>query len=181
MTKDKKTKTKTIVKTNVKKLTSIKKEKVESKKITLLPQIKFATTHSAETTFEDFKGRTVILYFYPKDNTSGCTTQALEMTQLSKEFKKINAIVLGVSRDSLKSHHQFCEKFKLDLILVDDYSEILCQHFDVIKDKNMYGKQVRGIERSTFIISPDQKITHQFRKVKAAGHAQFILNLLKEK
>lgn len=120
----------------------------------------------------------LVIYFYPKDSTPGCTTQANEFSALHDEFKALNAQIIGVSRDSLKSHERFIEKQNIGFTLVSDIDEKLCQHFDVIKMKNMYGKQVRGIERSSFIFYQGRLIA-SYRKVKAAGHAEFILNELK--
>ena len=120
----------------------------------------------------------LVLYFYPKDSTPGCTTQAIEFTGLVDEFAAIGAQVIGVSRDSVKSHQNFCEKQELKIELISDQDETLCQHFDVIKEKNMYGKMVLGIERSTFVFK-DKKLVKSYRKVKAAGHAEAVLAGLK--
>lgn len=121
----------------------------------------------------------LILYFYPKDATSGCTTQANEFSHLQAEFNTLNAQVFGISRDSIKSHERFIEKQAITFSLISDPDEKLCQHFDVIKEKNMYGKKVMGIERSTFIFK-DNQLVKAFRKVKAAGHAELILNEIKQ-
>lgn len=120
----------------------------------------------------------LVLYFYPKDSTPGCTTQALEFTHLVDEFAAIGAQVIGVSRDSVKSHQNFCAKQELKIELISDKDETLCQHFDVIKEKNMYGKTVLGIERSTFVFK-DQTLVKTYRKVKAEGHAEAVLADLK--
>lgn len=121
----------------------------------------------------------LVLYFYPKDSTPGCTTQAVGFSCLADEFKEHQTTVIGISRDSLKTHQNFTAKQALKINLISDQNEILCQHFDVIKEKNMYGKKVMGIERSTFIFHKGQLI-HSYRKVKAAGHAEQVLNDLKE-
>lgn len=127
----------------------------------------------------DQEGKFVVLYFYPKDSTPGCTLEGHEFTKLLPKFQKLNAVVVGVSRDSMKSHLKFKEKecFKLDLL--SDEDESLCHQFDVIKEKNMYGKKVLGVERSTFLIGPDQRLVQEWRKVKAEGHALEVLEALK--
>ena len=127
----------------------------------------------------DFAGKTLILYFYPKDSTPGCTTEGIDFNALLPKFRKAGAVGLGVSRDSVKSHDNFCAKQGFSFPLVSDGDEALCTAFDVIKMKNMYGKQVRGIERSTFLISPDSRIVQSWRKVKVAGHADAVLAELK--
>lgn len=120
----------------------------------------------------------LIIYFYPKDNTPGCTLEAQEFNQLLPQFQALGYTVVGISRDSVKSHANFCNKQQLTLTLLSDPEETVCRQFDVIREKNMYGKTVLGIERSTFIIDTNGQISHQWRKVKAAGHAQAILNTL---
>lgn len=121
----------------------------------------------------------LIIYFYPKDSTPGCTTQANEFSGLKDEFAKLGVQVFGVSRDSIKSHERFTEKQDINFTLLSDPDEKLCQHFDVIKEKNMYGKKVMGIERSTFIFHHGE-LKASFRKVKAAGHAEKILEEIKQ-
>ena len=120
----------------------------------------------------------LILYFYPKDATPGCTTQAIEFSTLKAQFDALNSTIIGVSRDSVKTHQNFTEKQALTIDLISDQEEILCQHFNVIKEKNMYGKKVMGIERSTFIFHQGQ-LVKEYRKVKAAGHAEQVLEDLK--
>ena len=121
----------------------------------------------------------LIIYFYPKDSTPGCTTQANEFSGLKDDFAKLGVQVFGVSRDSIKSHELFTEKQDINFTLLSDPDEKLCQHFDVIKEKNMYGKKVMGIERSTFIFH-NGELKASFRKVKAAGHAEQILEEIKQ-
>jgi peroxiredoxin Q/BCP len=121
-------------------------------------------------------GRKVVLYFYPKDNTPGCTSEAAEFRDLHADFEAAGATVLGVSRDSLRSHQNFRAKLELPFDLLADTDEKLCTAFDVIKMKNMYGKQVRGIERSTFLIGPDTTLLKAWRGVKVSGHAQQVLD-----
>ena len=123
----------------------------------------------------DHKGEIVVLYFYPKDNTPGCTTQGAQFRDAYDAFRKAGAIVVGVSRDSIKSHDGFKAKIEFPFELVSDADERLCAQFDVIKMKNMYGKQVRGIERSTFLIDGSGKLQQEWRKVKVDGHVAEVL------
>ena len=123
----------------------------------------------------DHAGHPVVLYFYPKDNTPGCTTEGAQFRDAYKAFRKAGATILGVSRDSIKSHEGFKAKMEFPFELVSDPDEALCAQFDVIKMKNMYGKQVRGIERSTFLIGPDGTLRREWRGVKVPGHAQEVL------
>lgn len=124
-------------------------------------------------------GKTVVLYFYPKDSTPGCTTEAQDFRDLHGEFQNAGAVVLGVSRDSLKSHENFKTKQALSFDLLSDQDEALCNALEVIKQKNMYGKQVRGIERSTFVASADGTIVREWRGVKVANHVQEVLEFVK--
>ena len=142
-----------------------------------LPNQTFPTTHG-EINLADVSAEWLILYFYPKDSTPGCTTQAVGFSCLKDQFDALGATIVGVSRDSVKAHQNFTEKQALTIDLISDKDEILCQHFDVIKEKNMYGKKVMGIERSTFIFH-NGKLVKEYRKVKAAGHAEQILEDLK--
>ncbi len=140
---------------------------------------------TAATTGGDFqlathRGTAVVLYFYPKDNTPGCTTEAMQFRDLHPEFLQAGAKILGVSRDSLKSHTGFKEKLGLPFDLISDGDEAVCRLFDVIKTKNMYGKQVKGIERSTFLISPEGCLTQEWRGIRAEGHAAEVLNALRK-
>jgi len=123
----------------------------------------------------DLSGRWTVLYFYPKDNTPGCSVEAQDFARLYDAFVAAGAQVLGVSRDGLKSHLNFCRKFDLPFALVVDTDEVLCGAFAVIKDKLMYGKPVRGIERSTFLIGPDATVRAVWRGVKVNGHAEVVL------
>jgi thioredoxin-dependent peroxiredoxin len=124
---------------------------------------------------KDLKGQQLVLYFYPKDNTPGCTQETAEFRDAYTEFKKANTEILGVSRDSLKSHENFKAKLELPFELITDPEESLCTLFDVMKMKNMYGKQVRGIERSTFLIDAQGKLKHEWRGVKVANHVKEVL------
>ncbi len=128
---------------------------------------------------KDFRGKKVILYFYPKDNTPGCTTEGQDFRDLYAKFKRQNAIVLGVSRDSLASHDKFRAKHKFPFDLISDPDEKLCRKFDVIKEKSLYGRKFMGIERSTFLIDEAGKLRAQWRKLKVKNHAQEVLDSAK--
>ena len=133
------------------------------------------------TTFKlsNYQGKTLIVYFYPKDNTPGCTTQGMQFRDSYAEFQAANAEIVGVSRDSLKSHENFKAKFSFPFELLADTEELACGIFGVMKMKNMYGKQVRGVERSTFVIDKSGILVHEWRGVKVDGHAQEVLNFIK--
>ena len=126
----------------------------------------------------DFIGKKIILYFYPKDDTPGCTLEGHDFNRLKDQFHALNTLIYGISRDSLKSHEKFVNKCGYRFDLLSDENEKVCQLFDVIKEKNMYGKKVFGIERSTFVIDEKQKLVGEFRKVKAEGHAEEILKFV---
>jgi len=132
-----------------------------------------------EVSLKDYKGKKVVLFFYPKADTPGCTIEACEFRDTYKKLQKL-AVVLGISADTPKAQKKFEEKFSLPYPLLSDADKKMCEAFDVIKDKNMYGRKVRGIARTTFIIGPDGKIEHIFNNVKAAGHAEKVLEYLKE-
>ncbi len=139
---------------------------------------------SAAATGGDFKlsahkGHAVVLYFYPKDNTPGCTTEGMQFRDLHRQFVMAGAVVVGVSRDGLKSHENFKAKMEFPFELISDPDEKLCAQFGVIKMKNMYGKKVRGIERSTFVIDASGKLAREWRGVKVPGHAQEALDFVK--
>ncbi|MFY2764483.1 peroxiredoxin [Arenimonas sp. MALMAid1274] len=128
----------------------------------------------------DYRGRWLVLYFYPKDNTPGCTTEGLDFNDLYPKFRRAKAEILGVSRDSVKSHQNFCTKHGFVFDLVSDADEGLCRSFGVIKEKNMYGRKVMGIERSTFLIDPEGRVAECWRGVKVAGHAEAVLETLQK-
>lgn len=127
----------------------------------------------------DLKGHPVVLYFYPKDSTPGCTTEAQQFRDLHAQFKRAGCTVFGVSRDSLKSHENFKAKLNLPFDLISDPDEAACAAFGVMKLKNMYGKKVRGIERSTFALDAKGVLRHEWRGVKIPGHAQEVLDFVK--
>ena len=130
-------------------------------------------------TLSDYRGHPVVLYFYPKDNTPGCTTEGAQFRDLHDRFAKAGAVVAGVSRDSIKSHQGFAAKMGFPFPLLSDADEKLCGQFDVIKMKNMYGRQVRGIERSTFVIDRSGKLVREWRGVKVPGHVDEVLAYVK--
>ena len=134
-----------------------------------------APATGGEFRLSDHKGETVVLYFYPKDNTPGCTTEGLQFRDAYRSFRKAGAIVVGCSRDSLKSHENFKAKMAFPFELIADVDERLCAQFDVIKMKNMYGKQVRGIVRSTFLIDGNGKLVREWRGVRVPGHVEDVL------
>ena len=125
------------------------------------------------------RGTKVVLYFYPKDNTPGCTTEGQQFRDLHKQFLAAGAQVYGVSRDSLRSHEGFKAKMKFPFELLSDADEKVCSQFGVIKMKNLYGRKVRGIERSTFVIDPQGALAREWRGVKVPGHAQEVLDFVK--
>jgi len=130
-------------------------------------------------TLGDYAGKWLVLYFYPKDSTPGCTTEGLDFNALLPKFKRLDAAVLGVSRDSVKSHDNFCARQGFKFPLVSDTDEALCRAFDVIREKNMYGRKVMGIERSTFLVDPEGRVAAAWRKVRVPGHADAVLEALK--
>jgi len=140
---------------------------------------KLPATGDKQVSLNDFKGKNIVLYFYPKDSTPGCTTEGQDFRDTKGKFTRQNTVVLGVSRDSLKSHENFKTKQKFNFDLLSDADEELCNQFDVIKMKNMYGKKVRGIERSTFLIDDKGVLRQEWRKVKVKGHVDEVLEAVK--
>jgi len=139
------------------------------------PDFKLEGDDGKTHTLKEFSGKTLILYFYPKDNTPGCTTEGAQFRDLHVRFAKAGAVVAGISRDSIKSHQNFATKMGFPFPLLSDADEKLCQQFDVIKMKNMYGKKVRGIERSTFLIDADGNLAAIKRRVKPDEHTAWAL------
>ncbi len=123
----------------------------------------------------DYRGKNVVLYFYPKDSTPGCTLESQNFRDNYEKFTALNTVILGISRDSIRSHDGFKCKQRLQFELISDNDEVICQLFDVLKEKNMYGKQVIGIERSTFLINADGVLIYEWRKVKVDGHVEEVL------
>jgi peroxiredoxin Q/BCP len=144
-----------------------------------VPELELPATGSKTFRLADAKGRTLVLYFYPKDNTPGCTTEGQQFRDLHPEFQKHGCDVYGISRDSLKSHENFKSKMSFPFELLSDAEESACTLFDVIKMKNMYGKKVRGIERSTFVIDGRGVVRREWRGVKVPGHVQEVLEFVK--
>ena len=141
----------------------------------------FQLTATSGKTFKlsDYLGKNLVIYFYPKDSTPGCTTQGIQFRDAYNDFQANDTEIFGVSRDSLKSHENFKAKFTFPFELLADTEELACTLFGVIKMKNMYGKQVRGIERSTFIIDKNGSLVKEWRGVKVEGHATEVLNFIK--
>lgn len=146
--------------------------------VTPCPDFTLPSTGDASFTLSSAP-KPLVLYFYPKDNTPGCSNEAAAFRDLYPAFRAAGAEVVGISRDSLKSHENFRTRFELPFALLSDSDETVCALFDVIKMKNMYGKQVRGIERSTFLIGRDGAIAAEWRKVKVPGHAEQVLEAVK--
>ncbi len=140
-----------------------------------IASFKVVTTADSELESRDLLGRPYVLYFYPKDDTPGCTLEGKDFRDRHADFGKLDVRVLGVSRDSLASHAKFQGKYDLPFELISDADEKLCKQFDVIKDKNMYGKKVRGIERSTFLVDAAGVLRKEWRKVKVDGHVAEVL------
>jgi peroxiredoxin Q/BCP len=140
-----------------------------------LPEFEAVATGGVKFTPQGYIGQTVVLYFYPKDHTPGCTTEAMQFRDKHKEFVQAGAVVFGVSRDNLTSHDKFKQNLELPYELIADTEEKLCHMFGVVKNKIMYGKKVKGIERSTFLIGPDGVLREEWRGIKVAGHVEDVL------
>lgn len=150
-----------------------------STEIECLPDISLAATGEQTINLAALTGKTVVLYFYPRDNTPGCTQEGEEFRDQFAEFEAENVLILGVSRDTVRKHENFKKKYAFPFDLLADPEEVLCQHFSVMKDKNMFGKKVRGIERSTFIFNAEGQLVKQWRKVKVDGHVAEVLAAVK--
>jgi thioredoxin-dependent peroxiredoxin len=145
-----------------------------------IPAFRLPATGERELALADLKGKSVVLYFYPKDDTPGCTIEGQDFRDHHKAFEKAGAVVLGVSRDSVASHEKFKAKFEFPFELLSDGDETLCRMFDVIREKNMYGRKVMGVERSTFLIDGQGVLRHEWRKVKVPGHVEEVLEAVQE-
>ena len=145
-----------------------------------VPDLPLELASGTAGSLASYRGRWLVLYFYPKDSTPGCTTEGLDFNALLPEFEAAGATVLGVSRDSVRSHQNFRAKQGFDFDLASDRDEALCGAFDVIREKTMYGRKVVGIERSTFLIDPEGRVAHVWRPVKVAGHAAAVLSMLRQ-
>jgi peroxiredoxin Q/BCP len=144
------------------------------------PDFTLPVTAEKQVTLSQYRGKKVVLYFYSKDNTAGCTDEARGFREAYEEITAAGAVILGVSKDSLATHEKFSTKHELPFLLLSDIDQAISQLYGVFKEKNMYGKKVMGIERSTFIINEHGEIIRIFRKVKVAGHAQAVLAVLKK-
>jgi len=143
-----------------------------------VPDFQLPATSGKNFQLSDYLGKTLVIYFYPKDSTPGCTTQGIQFRDYYQQFQQHNAEIFGISRDSLKSHENFKAKFSFPFELLADTEEAACTLFGVIKMKNMYGKQVRGIERSTFIIDQNGALVKEWRGVKVDGHVAEVLSFI---
>jgi len=135
-------------------------------------------TDGKSVTLETLKSQSFILYFYPKDNTAACTLEAIDFSDLYDDFRVLGYHVYGVSKDTIGSHDKFKQKYTLPFTLISDVDKVLLSQFNVIKDKKMYGKSVKGTVRSTFVFNEDLKLIKEFRDVKAAGHAEMVLDFI---
>ncbi len=144
-----------------------------------VPDIELHLTGDRQAKLSDFQGKTLVLYFYPKASTPGCTQEGRDFRDAINRFRRQSTVILGASRDSLKAQENFKAKQEFPFDLIADPDEALCQEFDVIKMKNMYGKKVRGIERSTFLIDSDGVLRQEWRKVKVKGHVEEVLEAVK--
>ncbi len=145
-----------------------------------VPDFEAEATGGKTIRLSDYRGKKVLLYFYPRDNTPGCTQEGKDFRDHYARFQELNTVILGVSRDSVKVHEGFKQKHEFPFDLISDKDEKLCSLFDVIKMKNMYGKQVRGIERSTFLIDEQGILIHEWRKVKVKTHVAEVLDILEQ-
>src|SRR3954451_18288768 len=144
-----------------------------------VPEFEALATGGVKFTPQAYAGKIVVLYFYPKDNTPGCTTEAMQFRDAYTEFVKAGAVLFGVSRDNMASHEKFKTTFELPFDLIADTEEKLCHMFGVVKNKIMYGKKVKGIERSTFLIDPQGVLRNEWRGIKVAGHVDEVLKAVK--
>ena len=145
----------------------------------LLPEFEANATSGVKVSNQSHMGKVVVLYFYPKDNTPGCTTEAMQFRDRYKDFVKAGATVFGVSRDNMRSHDEFKNKLELPFELIADTEEKMCHMFGVVKNKIMYGKKVKGIERSTFLIAADGTLAEEWRGLKVVGHVDDVLKAVK--
>lgn len=145
----------------------------------MIPEYSLMISPELTITSQDLRGKNVVLYFYPKDNTPGCTNESKDFARLYPEFKQANTEIFGISRDSFKSHANFKAKYNLPFDLVFDQDEKLCKQFDVLWPKNMFGRIVNGIVRSTFLIDKNGELKQEWRKVSVSGHAQAVLDAIK--
>jgi peroxiredoxin Q/BCP len=155
---------------------------VESPAVALnetVPDFSAEMTSNKTFRLSDYKGKNIVLYFYPKDNTPGCTTEGIRFRELYPQFQEANTEIFGISRDSIRSHENFKAKLAMPFELISDPDEVVCNQFDVMKMKNMYGKQVRGVDRCTFAIDASGKLVKEWRGVKVPGHVDAVLEFMK--
>jgi len=145
-----------------------------------IPNLTVATTQNEALNLRDLNGENLVLYFYPKDNTPGCTTEGQNFRDAYQDFKAANTQILGVSRESIRTHQNFINKHEFPFDLISDPDEILCKAMDVMKEKSMYGKTYIGIERSTFVFDTKGKLVHEARKVKVKGHVDAMLEVVQD-
>ena len=145
----------------------------------VVPDFKCAATGDQTIHLKSLRGKKVVIYFYPKDSTPGCTTEGQDFRDLYSKFKRQNAVILGVSRDSIASHEKFKAKHKFPFELLSDTDESLCRKFDVIHEKSLYGRKFMGVVRSTFLVDEKGKLREDWRKVKVKGHAAEVLEAVK--
>ena len=145
-----------------------------------ISNFKAKSTNENEFNLKDFQDGFIVLYFYPKDNTPGCTQEGIDFSNNYRKFKNLNTEIIGISKDNIKSHENFKKKYKYKFDLISDEDEKICKMFDVIKEKNMYGKKYMGIERSTFLIDKKGKLVKEWRKVKVKGHVEEVLKFIKD-
>ena len=139
-----------------------------------------AITGDQSLRLKDLRGQNVVLYFYPKDSTPGCTIEGQDFASNHAKFKRLNTVILGVSRDTVASHEKFRAKYNFPFELLSDSEEKACSIFDVIKEKNMYGRKVMGIERSTFLVNTKGKLVREWRKIKVKGHVDDVLAAVRD-
>ncbi len=145
----------------------------------IVPEFSATMTGDQIFNLSDYKEKKIVLYFYPKDNTPGCTAESIQFRELHPQFQQANTKIFGVSRDSIRSHEGFKAKLDMPFELISDPDETLCAMFNVMKIKNMYGKKVRGVERSTFVIDGNGKLVKEWRGVKVPGHVDEVLEFVK--
>ncbi len=146
--------------------------------MSIAPEFSLPATSARQISLSELRGKIVVIYFYPKDNTPGCTNESKDFAALNDEFSAAGCEIFGISRDSIKSHEHFKAKLELPFDLISDTDEVACEAFNVMKMKNMYGKQVRGIERSSFVIDAEGRIAREWRAVKVPGHAAEVLSFV---
>jgi peroxiredoxin Q/BCP len=144
------------------------------------PDFSIPATNGKTVSLSDFKGKNIVLYFYPKDMTSGCTTEACDFKERGQDFSNLNTVILGISPDSVASHQKFIQKYELPFLLLADEHQQVCSLYEVWKKKSMYGKEYMGVERSTFLIDKHGKLVNEWRKVSVKGHVDEALAYVKE-